>query len=238
MLALIDGDIVSYSCAIYNENWGWNACKDDIDSLMKRILEDSGATDYKVYITGDNNFRYQVDSEYKANRKGKPDPIYRADANSYLCTEFGAAVTDGFEADDAIGIAASGFSVDSRIVCSIDKDLKQIEGYHYNWRKHEHTEVSPLDGLRLLYRQLLTGDTADNVPGVGGIGPVKSARIIDSLSDELDMFRAVRALYKSEDRLLQSARLLYIWRKENDDWTNKYKELCAAIQDEDRDLQE
>lgn len=226
MLALIDGDIVSYSCAIYNENWGWEACKQDIDQLMKRILESVGASDYQVFITGDNNFRYTIDPLYKANRKGKADPIYRGDANEYLVVGYNATVTDGFEADDAIGIAASALPVDERVVCSIDKDLKQIEGHHFNWRKNEHSTVTRLEGTQLLYRQLLTGDTADNVPGVGGIGPVKSARIIDSLEEELDMFIAVRSLYKTDERMLQSGKLLYIWRKENDDWATQFTQLA------------
>jgi 5'-3' exonuclease len=233
LISLIDGDIVSYSCAIYNENFGWDACKEDIDLLVKRILETTGATDYQMFITGDNNFRYQVDPQYKANRKGKVDPIYRGDANQYLVTDYGAIVTDGHEADDAMGIWASRYDPSERIVCSIDKDLKQIEGSHYNWRKNEFSEVSVLDGTRLLYRQLLTGDTADNVPAVGGIGPIKSARIIDSLVDETDMLRAVRGFYKSEERLLMSARLLYIWRKENDNWVEHYKTLIKKIEDED-----
>lgn len=225
MIALIDGDIVSYSCAIYNENWGWEACREDMDLLMKRILETTGASDYQVFITGDNNFRYQIDPNYKANRKGKPDPIYRGDANTYLVTEYGASVSDGYEADDAIGIAATSIPFDERVVCSIDKDLKQIEGHHYNWRKNIHDTVTSLQGTQLLYRQLLTGDTADNIPGVGGIGPVKSARIIDSLEDELDMWMAVESLYSSPERMLQSGRLLYIWRKENDDWGIRFTQL-------------
>lgn len=232
MIALIDGDIISYSCAIYNENWGWEACREDIDQLVKRVLETVGASDYQMFITGDNNFRYNVDPNYKANRKGKPDPIYRADSNAYLVTEYGADVTDGIEADDAIGIAASAIDVDGRVICSIDKDLKQIEGHHYNWRRNEHATVTSLEGTQLLYRQLLTGDNADNIPGVGGIGPVKSARIIDSLEDELDMFKAVRAFYKTDERMLQSGRLLYIWRKENDDWGSRFTQLIDQVKQE------
>jgi 5'-3' exonuclease len=229
MIALIDGDIVSYSCAVYNEDFGWEACKEDIDQLLTRILETTGATGYELFITGDNNFRYKVDPLYKANRKGKPDPIYRADANTYLVTEYGASVTDGYEADDAMGIRASQLEIDNRMICSIDKDLMQIEGHHFNWRKREFTEVSILDGTRLLYRQLLTGDTADNVPPVGGIGAVKSKRLIDPLDNERDMLQTVRALYRSEERLIMSGRLLYIWRKENDDWRIKYNQLMTEI---------
>lgn len=232
MRALIDGDIVSYSCAVYNENYGWEAARSDIDSLMKRILETTGATDFECYLTGSNNFRYDVDSTYKANRKGKADPIYRQDANSYLVTEYGARVTDGIEADDALGIAATGNS--DSIICSIDKDLLMIPGNHYNWRRNEFTIVNTLDGLRSFYRSFLIGDTSDNIVGVRGLGQVKSAKYIDDLDDEVNMFETVQMLYDDDERLLRNGRLLYIHRRENDDWKEQFIKLKeqAALQDD------
>lgn len=232
MKALIDGDIVTFSCAVYNEDYGWDAARSDIDDMMKRILETTGATDYTAYITGSNNFRYTVDPEYKANRKGKPDPRYRQDANAYLVTEYGAIVTDGIEADDALGIAATGNS--DSIICSIDKDLLMIPGDHYNWRKNEFTFVTPLDGLRSFYRSFLIGDVADNITGVRGLGPVKSARLINDLEDEVDMFSTVQVLYNDDARLLKNGRLLYIHRRENDDWQEQFIKLReqAALQDD------
>ena len=198
--------------------------------MMKRILETTGSDSYECYLTGSNNFRYTVDSEYKANRRGKLAPRYRQDANGYLVTEFGARVTDGYESDDALGVAQMcATDPGSTIICSIDKDLKQIPGHHYNWRKNEFDFVTPLDGLRLFYRQLLTGDTTDNVPGVGGIGPVKSARLINDLTDEIDMFQVVQSMYTDQERLLKNAQLLYIWQKENDSWVSRYKQLLEQV---------
>jgi 5'-3' exonuclease len=233
MKALIDGDIVTFSCAVYNEDYGWDAARSDIDDMMKRILETTGATDYAAYITGSNNFRYTVDPEYKANRKGKPDPRYRQDANAYLVTEYGAIVTDGIEADDALGIAASTHHTKT-IICSIDKDLLMIPGDHYNWRKNEFTFVTPLDGLRSFYRSFLIGDVADNITGVRGLGPVKSARLINDLEDEVNMFSVVQSLYNDDARLLRNGRLLYIHRREQDDWQEQFIKLReqAALQDD------
>ena len=216
MIALIDADIVSFSCAVYNENFGWDACREDIDQLMKRILETTGATSYECFISGSNNFRYRIYPDYKANRKGKPDPQYRAEANAYLVTEYGGKVTDGYEADDAIGISATRHS--DSIICSIDKDLKQIPGNHYNWRKNEFDTVSPLDGLRSFMRSVLTGDRVDNIIGVGGIGPVKSGRIINDLEDEWEMYQACRAMYNNDERLHMNCKCLWILREENKMW--------------------
>ena len=217
MLALVDGDIVTYSCAAYNENFGWDACRKDIDDLMRRILEETGATHHKTYLTGSENFRYRVNPDYKANRKGKPDPTYRADSNAYLITEWGATVTNGYEADDALGIAATRGDTPS-IICTIDKDLNQIAGPHYNWRKNTFHDVTILDGLRWFYRQFLIGDTSDNIVGVAGIGPVKSQRIVGDLENEEDMFQAVQAMYNDDQRLLMNGQCLWILREEEGIW--------------------
>ena len=215
-VALIDADIVSFSCAVYNETFGWDACREDIDQLMKRILETTGATSYECYISGSNNFRYRIYPDYKANRKGKPDPQYRAEANAYLVTEYGGKVTDGYEADDAIGISATRHH--DAIICSIDKDLKQIPGNHYNWRKNEFDTVSAVDGLRNFWRSVLTGDRVDNIIGVGGIGPVKSGRIINDLEDEWEMYQACRAMYNNDERLHMNCKCLWILREEGGIW--------------------
>jgi 5'-3' exonuclease len=217
MIALVDGDIIAYSCAAYNEPWGWDECREDIDQLMDRILATTGSDSHQTFISGPDNFRYGINPEYKANRKGKPDPIYRQDANAYLVERYGASVTIGHEADDALGIRGTGLGAEC-IICSIDKDLKQIAGRHYNWRKDEFTLIDPLDGLRFFYRQLLIGDTSDNIVGVRGIGEVKSGRIINDLESEADMFQAVQAMYNDDTRLLMNGQCLWIMKHENNIW--------------------
>lgn len=236
MIALIDGDIVAYSCAVYNESFGWKDTRDDIDNMMKRILETVGADDYEIYISGANNFRYGINPEYKGNREDSVDPRYRQDANAYLVTEFGGFVTDGHEADDALGIRATALMGES-IVCSIDKDLLMIPGEHYNWRRNEFTSVSPLDGLRRFYRQLLTGDRTDNLFGIRGIGPVKSSRLIDCYEDEADMFQVVQTMYSDDQRLLMNGQCLWILREENKLWEFPNVETITS-EDSEPPLQE
>lgn len=187
---------------------------------MRRILETTESSDHYTSLTGSNNFRYDLFPDYKANRKDKPRPVFLEDAREYLVTTWGAHVTDGYEADDALGIEQCQEEFGTTVICSIDKDLKQIPGYHYNWRKNEHELVSPLDGWRSFYRSLLTGDTTDNISGVGGIGAVKSARFINDLESEIDMYATCKHLYGDDryEEMMRNAKLLYIWRKENDEW--------------------
>lgn len=216
MIALIDGDIVGYSCAAYNETFGWERCVHDIDALMRRILETTGADSHQTFLTGTGNFRYEIYPDYKANRRGKPNPIYRKAAEEYLREAWGAKLVNGYEADDALGISATVGEVST--ICSIDKDLMMIPGTHYNWRKNEFTEVSELEALQSFYRSTLVGDSVDNIFGVKGIGAVKAARWINDVENENDMYNICRALYKDDTRFHMNCKLLWILREEGGIW--------------------
>lgn len=222
MKALIDGDIVAFSCAAFNEQWGWEACVNDMDSMLERIMTTTNSDTYTMFLSGSHNFRYDINPNYKANRKDKVDPKYRQDAKAYLIEVYGAVLCDGIEADDGMGIAAG----PDTVICSIDKDLLQIPGNHYNWRKDIFTTVSELDGLRSFYRQLLMGDRTDNIFGIKGIGEVKSARYIDPHETEWEMFQQVRDLYNGDDeRLLMNGQCLYIMREEGRRWAFPSEQL-------------
>jgi 5'-3' exonuclease len=211
--ALIDADIVAFSCSAYNEQWGWDACVNDMDDMLERIMTTTNSDTYTMFLSGSHNFRYDINPEYKANRKDKIDPKYRQDAKAYLIEVYGAILCDGIEADDALGIAQG----EDTVICSIDKDLLQVPGNHYNWRKDIFTVVSELDGLRSFYRQLLTGDRTDNIFGIRGIGDVKSARYIDHLETELEMFQVVQDLYNDDARLLMNGQCLYILQQSKEE---------------------
>lgn len=215
MKALIDADIVAFSCAAFNEEWGWDACVNDMDDMLDRIMKTTNSDTYSMYLSGSHNFRYDINPEYKANRKDKVDPKYREDAKAYLIEIYGAILCDGIEADDAMGIAQG----EDTIICTIDKDLLQVPGLHYNWRKDIFTTVSELDGLRHFYRQLLMGDRTDNIFGVKGIGEVKSKRYIDPHETEWEMFQQVQDLYGGDDeRLLMNGKCLWILREDMKQW--------------------
>lgn len=213
--ALIDADIVAFRCAASNDvEDGEEIAVLRTDKLMRDILAVTEAQDYRAFLTGSNNFRKQVNPEYKANRKDKPLPRWLNSCREYLVTEWKAEVTDGYEADDALGMAQNS----DTILCSIDKDLDQIAGQHYNFVKQEFYEVLEIDGLRHFYKQLLIGDRSDNIFGVDKIGKVRASRLIDPLNEEEDMYATVRDLYDSQERLLTNGQCLWIWRKENDIW--------------------
>ena len=182
-----------------------------------------------LYLTGDNNFRYNIFPEYKLNRRKQPRPTHLQAVKLYLADKHAAVISDGCEADDLCGIdqTQSNAQGEDTILCSIDKDLDQIPGKHYRpaiWRDgveispEREYYVTPNDGLRFFYWQLLVGDAGDGVKGAKGIGKVKAERILEGLSNELELFEAVSDYFSCEEELLLNGQVLWIWRAPEGIW--------------------
>ena len=237
MQALIDGDIVVYSNAASAELDPVEVAYMRIDQMMHSILDTTGSDTFRVFLSGSNNFRHEIYPEYKANRKDMVDPRWRSACKEYLVREWAAEVTDGYEADDALGINQDKAGHTNKwhegeystIIATVDKDLDMIPGMHYSWpivrkgnvvREGRIYEVSEIEGLRSFYRSLLVGDRTDNIFGVDGIGKVKAAQMIDNLETEEEMFERVAELYQGDmDRLRINGDCLWIQRQEHQRWS-------------------
>ena len=219
MEALIDADLIAYRCAC--------TCEDDdtsglvlsrVQELTERIITNANADSYTLFLTGANNFREKVSTEYKAHRRDKPRPKWLETCREYLVTEWQAKVTDGYEADDALGM----LQTDQTIICSLDKDLLMVPGKHYRWVKEEYKDVTPEQGLKFFWTQMIVGDTADNIFGVRGLGPVKAERALSGIEGETleelnsKYYGVVSSLYNDTNRLHTNARLLWILRTETE----------------------
>lgn len=242
MLALIDGDIVAYRCSASAQNDPEDIAILRVDIMMREILKDTGSDSYHVFLTGANNFRYDIFPDYKANRKDKPKPQWLAACRDYLTKSWNAVTSDGCEADDLIGIEATACDdMMGYIICSIDKDLKQIPGSHYNFVTKERVFVTPLDGLKSFYKQLILGDVSDNIPGFDGKARQKWPKFmqhyhdaIDEFHDELDMYNYVRNIYTDDaHNIILNGRLLHIQRKEGQLWIPP--NLQVEVRDEGTD---
>ncbi|UCR75319.1 exonuclease [Alcaligenes phage vB_Af_QDWS535] len=190
-----------------------------VDELVRLTMENTGATEMVHYLTGDNNYRLEYNPEYKANRDPTAKPVYYSLIKEYLLDEYGAHICQGHEADDALGIMQC-TSPKTTVICTIDKDLDMIPGWHYNFAKHELglNFVDEFEGLKWFYQQFLIGDNVDNIIGVRGWGPVKSRKLFDSCETEYEMFERVREIYDNDERLLMNGRCLWIQREPNQIW--------------------
>lgn len=112
------------------------------------------------------------------------------------------------------------------VLVSLDKDLLQIPGRHYNFVNNEFSHVSPRQALLSFYTQLIMGDKSDNIMGYDGKMRQKIPQFLypvmeklSTASDEREMYETVREIYElGDDALLRNGRLLYIQRCEGDMW--------------------
>lgn len=153
--------------------------------------------DYLICVTDTPapTFRHDIYKEYKAHRDAMPDDLGKQIPGFYeLLTSFGCPPIsrDGFEADDVIGTLTRRFSgPDLEIyIVSGDKDFMQLIDENvkmYVPKKDEQSVIVDLAGVKEKFHCLpervidclaLIGDTADNVPGVPGIGELTAGKLI------------------------------------------------------------
>lgn len=190
IVAIIDSDSLVYQCAHPGKDeWG-NTLPDYTEEeyekaemklgervlgILNKIEEDYTIVKHFLCIKGKKNFRYDVYDGYKANRP-KPLPIINH-LCKYLVDNFQAIEAHGYEADDLVYTLALDLQ-SKALICSIDKDLKQIPGLHYNYNKEEYSEVSEEEAVYNLALQTLIGDNGDNIKVNHGLGPKKASIII------------------------------------------------------------
>jgi 5'-3' exonuclease len=221
--ALLDGDIYAFRVACTTENDNEAIAVYRVNEMIENTLNEVEATEYKLFLTSPDNFRKHIYPEYKANRTATK-PKHLQFLRDYLVESWQGTVAEKMEADDYLGINQN----ESSIICSIDKDLLQVPGKHYNFVKKEFYEVDEETGSRNLYTQRLTVDTSDNIKGIAVIGPVKAKKALaDSLTDQ-EMFSVVRDMYKNDEWMIMNGRCLHILRSLDDDWTNHFERLALG----------
>ena len=221
---LIDGDIVAYRAAFSTQDMFPQDAEHKTDDLMEYILGETlifpDPSDYQVFLTGQGNFRYDIAKSfpYKGNRSGVEKPIHLPVTRERLVSKWGAIVSEGEEADDLIAIAATEYGPGS-IVASIDKDMLQIPCRHFNFTTGVWTTVTEFEGLHFFYKQILTGDRADNIMGLFRVGPVKAEKMLQDCKTEQDLWDTVVKAYDGDtERVIENARLLWLRRKEGELW--------------------
>ena len=221
---LVDGDIVAYRAAFSTQDMFPQDAEAKVDDLMDYILGETlmfpDPSEYEVYLTGSGNFRYDIAKSfpYKGNRSGVEKPIHLSVTRERLISKWGAVVSEGEEADDLIAIAATYYGPDT-VVASIDKDMLQIPCRHFNFATGVWTTVTEFEGLRSFYKQILTGDRADNIIGLYRVGPVKAEKMLQGCNDEKSLWEAVLKAYDGDkERAVENARLLWLRREKGEIW--------------------
>jgi DNA polymerase-1 len=183
-------------------------------------------TSYKLYISGKGNFRKDIYPEYKANRTTADRPVHEKEIREYLKKYWNASEVDGEEVDDRVSWEQCTSNYPTCIV-AIDKDLLNTPGLNYNYDTQVLKDISPEEGTLNFARQLLTGDSTDNIPGLKGIGPKTANKLLPSLLPNWQDL--VLEKYKeqfgdeAEEKMVLYGRLLWMRRKPDEMWDLNYE---------------
>ena len=198
---------------------------------MAHFLEDLLLVDltevqtWELHLTGKGNFRNDiaVTAPYKGNRTGTAKPVHYHLLREYLVDSWSATVSQGIEADDMLAIRATELG-EASVIVSLDKDLDQVPGWHYNFSKKSLYHIDPVEGLFRFYKQMLTGDRVDNIVGVRGIGEVKAEKLLAGKTE--DQMWEVCVDLLGYDRAVENGHLLYMLRHQDDTFAPP-QELCT-----------
>jgi DNA polymerase-1 len=188
---------------------------------IQGIVRGCKATHFKVVLSGENNFREDIATiqKYKGNRDGSVKPVHWQMLRDWLADMPYTIIAEGEEADDVLSRAMMA----GHIGATIDKDLDNTPGKHYNFNRKEIYDVTPEQAMRNFYTQCLTGDTADNIPGIRGIGPATARKLLDGCRcpNEYEdiLLRVYGETYNDPyDALTEVGRLLWMRREEGEMW--------------------
>ena len=254
MSLLIDADYIAYKCCA--------ACETEIDygedvivvtsnfsdayemalNELGKIATDLGCFDDSILFFSDTlNFRKGLDPNYKGHRNRKKPCGYRRLINK-LQLDFPVVILPYLEADDAIGIYAT--KEEGHIICSPDKDMRQIPGELYNL-SDEVITITPAEGHKWHLIQTMSGDQTDGYSGIPGIGLKRAEALLDSkgvswktvvdafaekgLGEETALLNARLAKILQVDNYVFSDQSIKLWSPTNSgDGTNHGTEIQVA----------
>jgi len=215
MTLLVDADwLVHSACSACECDTRWDEW---INTLH---LEQADVKDYITMklaywrdVTKDNDvvmcfsdyptFRHEMNDEYKANRIGKRKPLGMRDIRHWTQDNYESKTMRGLEADDLLGLFATGATYKNPIIVSIDKDMRTVPCELL--AKDEVETVTKTQADRAWMLQVLTGDSSDNYSGLKGVGPVSAAKILGDTDSLPEMWGKVVAAYRKAGLTFQDA---------------------------------
>ena len=162
-----------------------------VGKMLKALIRQEAPDYFAVVLDAHGKtFRHELYPSYKAQRPPTPeDLIAQSDTLKYLIKEQGYPLLEvpGVEADDVIGTLArraeaEGWEV---LISTGDKDMAQLISERItlvDTMKNQHIDSAAIKKkFGVLPEQMidylaLAGDTADNIPGVVGVGPKTAAK--------------------------------------------------------------
>jgi len=234
MNLLVDADILVFRMCFAHEkkiDWGDGVvsvqsephiAKSRLANMIKKYAATNECESVTMCFTSRKNFRYNVYPEYKANRVFERTEMFPI-LLKWMEGRYNCLRMDFLEADDVMGVMATK-EPGKHVIATIDKDLLQIPGKHYNWMHDSKLTQNVHKADRLFYTQIMAGDPTDNYFGIKGVGPVKAKAVLDA-TPKHERWPTILKLFKSkgydEEYALQMARVARICRVEDYNFETK-----------------
>lgn len=202
-----------------------NAVYGYVNMLLKIITEAKPTHIIATFDLKAPTFRKKMYSEYKAQRKPMPEelaaqlPIIKdvlASMNINIIT------LEGYEADDLIGTIAKKCPFETIIVTGDRDSLQLVSDTTKVWlTKKGITEIVEYDIARLAEDGLtpagvidlksLMGDTADNIPGVAGVGEKTAKTLLQTYGDLDGVYAHIDEIKgKLQEKLITNKDMAYL----------------------------
>lgn len=178
--------------------WKWHASAgESIDAAYEYTigkvysLASRGYDECIVALDVGPSFRAELYPNYKANRpprdKAAIDQILRV-RKELKRRGFALAFADGFEADDVIATLVERSEANQITIAGSDKDLYQLISDRVTMLGLQSDTLIDAEGIKLKLGVrpdqvcdylALVGDSADNVKGVPGVGPIRAKALLE-----------------------------------------------------------
>ncbi len=200
---LVDGFNLAYRCfyavpeLTRSDGFPTGALHGWVKSLWRLADQEKPVATLVFFDLGGSQDRLALHAEYKAQRAEMPEPLRQQIAPIKEFTRAMGLVgieREGIESDDllasqAVALAREGHEV---LIVSADKDFAQVVDEHIKlllppptanpklgWRVLDAAGVTEKFGVppaQIADYLALVGDTADNIPGLMGVGPKTAAK--------------------------------------------------------------
>ncbi len=162
-----------------------------VANMLRRLLKDAGTENIAVVFDAKGpTFRHEMYEQYKANRPPMPSELsQQVEPIHEIVRLLGLVLIQvpGVEADDVIGTLATRAAAEKMdcIISTGDKDMAQLVNDHVSLINTMTDTHMDADGVlekfgvrpdQIVDFLALTGDKADNIPGVEKCGPKTAAK--------------------------------------------------------------
>lgn len=227
-ILLIDGDWLCFSTAAafqrlnpfdkaaeptYNGKLALVTLEHRIQKMMLKF--DTSDIEFHFSCNREDNWRRMVVPSYKMNRNGKLSPIGLPSLISYCKRSYPYVDVPNLEADDTLGIYATGKYNGNAIICSVDKDFLTIPTRIWNPVKEVLKTQNKVAAFKSFIYQVIIGDSSDGYKGIPGVGPKGAKKFIIEHSKHLGtiwdyLLELAEKKKVDEEYMLGQARMAHI----------------------------